>query len=191
MTLTGFVLAVLALLLAPGPTNTLMAVAGAQGGLGRVLRLLPAELAGYSISILLLAFLGASLLAAFPALESGLKVAAALWIGLLAVKLWTPAPQDGTAQGVTARQVFVTTLLNPKALVFSLVLLPSPHAAAFVPRFALFLAMVVGVAVLWGALGVMTRATGPGARRIHILQRAASVWLVLVALSLVVDVLRA
>ncbi len=47
MSLEELVLALLVLLLTPGPTNTLMALAGAERGWTRALRLIPAELAGY------------------------------------------------------------------------------------------------------------------------------------------------
>jgi hypothetical protein len=49
-----FALAVLAVLGTPGPTNTLLATAGATAGLRRSLALIPAEAAGYTISILTL-----------------------------------------------------------------------------------------------------------------------------------------
>lgn len=57
----AFLSAVLALLATPGPTNTLMALAGAEGGVGRVARLLPAELAGHLTTILPLVWLGGAL----------------------------------------------------------------------------------------------------------------------------------
>jgi hypothetical protein len=72
----AFLSAVLALLLAPGPTNTLMALAGAQAGFG----LLPVELLGYLTTILPLTWLGAPLLARWPVLATGLKVLAAAWV---------------------------------------------------------------------------------------------------------------
>ena len=47
MDLPALTLALLALLLTPGPTNTLMALAGAERGLGGAARLIPAEIAAY------------------------------------------------------------------------------------------------------------------------------------------------
>ncbi|HZF76664.1 MAG TPA: lysine transporter LysE, partial [Acetobacteraceae bacterium] len=49
-----FALAVLFILGTPGPTNTLLATSGATAGFRRSLILLPAEAAGYGISILTL-----------------------------------------------------------------------------------------------------------------------------------------
>ncbi len=179
MTLAGFVLAVLALLLAPGPTNTLMGVAGARHGPGRVLRLLPAELAGYLTVILPLAFLGAPLLAAAPVLASLLKLASALWVAVLALRLWRVRAGAAAAAVVTARRIYATTLLNPKALVFGLVLLPGPQDAAFPARLALFGLMVGAAALVWGGAGVLT-----GGRRLETVQRLAAIWLGMVAASL-------
>lgn len=46
-----FAFAVIAILATPGPTNALLATAGAANGLRRSLPLVPAELAGYLIAI--------------------------------------------------------------------------------------------------------------------------------------------
>jgi threonine/homoserine/homoserine lactone efflux protein len=191
MTLATFVFAVLALLLAPGPTNTLMAVAGAERGVRHVLRLLPAELAGYLTTVLPLAYLGAQVIAAAPALAVALKLAAAIWVMVLAVRLWRATPGDAAAGGVGARRIYVTTLLNPKALVFGLALLPAPHDPEFALRLGLFCLMVSGAATLWGCAGALTRAGQGGARRLVFVRRLASAWLGFVSISLVVDVLRA
>jgi threonine/homoserine/homoserine lactone efflux protein len=191
MTLMAFLSAVLALLLAPGPTNTLMGVAGAQGGVGRVLRLLPAELAGYLTTVLPLVWIGGALLDHWPAAATALKLAAAVWVMVLAVRMWGLRMDGAAPRGVSPWQVFVTTLLNPKALVFGLVLLPAPDEAAFPLRLALFCVMVSSVALLWGVAGALTQVGDGGGRRLRVVQRMASLWLAVVALGLVANVLRA
>jgi len=60
----SFTLAVLALLVTPGPTNTLLAASGAIAGLARSMRLIPAELCGYLAAIATLLFI------ADPAIEN-------------------------------------------------------------------------------------------------------------------------
>jgi threonine/homoserine/homoserine lactone efflux protein len=186
MTIAAFASAVLALLLAPGPSNTLMGLAGAQRGLRRVLWLMPAELAGYLTTILPLGWLGAGPLAQTPVAAMALKLAASAWVMVLAVRLWS-APAAGDTTGmvtaiVTARQVYVTTLLNPKALVFGLVLLPPPQAAGFAARLALFFLLVAAAALAWGATGALLR--NRGTRRLARLQRLASIWLATIAITL-------
>lgn len=189
-----FIPAVLALLLAPGPTNTLMGIAGAQAGLGRVLCLLPAEVFGYLTTVLPLVFLGERLFAHWPAAGSALKLLAALWVLFIALKLWQAPGSEGAAQSVTARRIYLTTMLNPKALIFGLVLLPAPQDPSFPGALALFCLMVSGVALVWGAAGRLTQVgLGAGAgedhggpsRRLVRLQRLAAVWLAFVSASLI------
>ncbi len=191
MTYFAFFSAVLALLLAPGPTNTLMGIAGARGGLGAATRLLPAELAGYLTTILPLTWLGAELLARIPSASVALKVLAAAWVMFLAVKLWRMPGDAGQGSGVTARRVYLTTVLNPKALIFGLVLLPAPADNQFLPRLAMFCLMVMAVAMLWGGFGQLTQAGESGSRRLVIVQRLASIWLAIVSVTLISGVLRA
>lgn len=187
----AFISGVLALLLAPGPTNTLMGISGAQHGMARVVRLLPSELAGYLTAILPLSFIGARLVEQSPAFALALKVMAAIWIMILAVKLWRAGTDADRGAEISAGRVYVTTLLNPKALVFALVLLPTPHDAEFAARLGLFCLMVTGVALVWGGLGMLTRRPGDSAARLLILQRVASAWLAFVSLSLAVSVMQA
>ncbi|MDT8855786.1 hypothetical protein RNZ50_12320 [Paracoccaceae bacterium Fryx2] len=191
MSLVAYSGAVLAMLLAPGPTNTLMGVAGAQGGPGRVMRLLPAELLGYLTTILPLVYLGAQILSQWPSVAVVLKLAAAAWVMFLAVRLWgRPGDGDGVHE-VTARRVYLTTVLNPKALVFGLVLLPAPDAQQFGVKLGLFGLMVIVVAVIWGMSGVLTRIGGGGSRRLVLIKRVASVWLAMVSVTLLAGVIRA
>ena len=107
MTLAVFISAALALLVAPGPTNTLMGIAGAQHGLFRVLRLLPAELAGYLTTVLPLTYLGAQTLGRLPAVTVAMKLIAAIWVLYLALKLWRFHGPEGEAARVTARKIYV------------------------------------------------------------------------------------
>ncbi|MCX7644574.1 MAG: hypothetical protein N2Z62_04665 [Rhodobacteraceae bacterium] len=191
MSTLAFVTAVLALLAAPGPTNTLMCLAGAAGGPGRVLRLLPAELLGYLSAILPIGWVGAHLLAQAPVAAAVLKVVAAAWVMTLAIRLWTPPAAAAGGGAVGFGSVFVTTLLNPKALVFGLVLLPPPGDPAFAARLGLFCLMVAGVALAWGTAGSLARIGGNLAGRMRAIHRIASVWLSAVAVGLVAGALGA
>ncbi len=169
-------LAILALLVTPGPTNTLMLLAGADRGFRRALRLIPAELAGYLLTVVPLTLVGAPILADHPGARAGLALAAGAWVAVLAVRLWRlPNTQDSRA-AIGAGAVFVTTLLNPKALIFGLVLLPDAgDAAGNIANFAL---QVGAVALLWQAGGaVLGRHGGRPGPRLPILRRAASLWL--------------
>jgi threonine/homoserine/homoserine lactone efflux protein len=191
MTFPVFVSAVLAILIAPGPTNTLMGVAGAQSGLRGVARLLPAELFGYLTTILPLTYLGAELLGRHPAGAIALKVVAAVWVMLLAVKLWGRRADTDASGEVTAHRVYLTTTLNPKALIFGLVLFPAPVDPQFAPKLGLFILMVVAVALAWGTAGTLTQIGGGGSHRLQTIQRLASVWLAVVSVTLLAGAIRA
>lgn len=158
MTPLDLSLAVLALLLTPGPTNTLILLAGAERGLQGALRLIPAELAGYFLTVLPLALLGAAALEELPALRVAVTLAAALWVAVLAVRLWRLPGADPAARSVSAGALVTTTALNPKALIFGLVLLPSPDRLGW--NLALFAALVALVGVFWAAVGAGLRGRG-------------------------------
>lgn len=183
MTLEAFLFGIAALLLAPGPTNTLMGFQGARRGLGGVLRLIPAEVAGYLTTVLPLVWLGPAALAAWPAAASALKIAAAAWVLLLAWRLWGVGA-TGQEGAITAGRVYLTTMLNPKAVVFGLVFLPGIGDPVFALRLAAFVGLVTMAALVWGAFGTLVRA-GVGTARMQMVRRAASVWLAVVAVTLV------
>lgn len=181
--MTELALAVLLLLLTPGPTNSLVLVAGAERGWTGAMRLAPAELAGYFLTVLPLSVIGATALADQPGLQGAMTLAAAVWVAVLAVRLWQPLSAIEGAQSVGARTLFVTTALNPKALIFGLVLLPSPDRLAL--NLALFAGLVVLVAALWAAAGAVLRAGEVGQpRALVLLRRLASVWLASISVVL-------
>jgi threonine/homoserine/homoserine lactone efflux protein len=153
----AFLFSVLVMLGTPGPTNTLLAASGATGGWRAALKLVPAELAGYLVSILLLMTLLGPAVAANPAVAAVLKLAAGGWLALAAVRLWREAGRDfaGTPSPIGACRVFVTTLLNPKALVFALVIFPPAPPSAVLTATAAFSLMVVAVACCWITFGVL------------------------------------
>lgn len=189
MSLIAFLSAVFSLLLAPGPTNTLIGIAGAQGGPRKVAQLMPFELAGYLCAILPLTVFGAPLVAAWPEATVALKIVAALWVLWLAIRLWGIRGAKDADSNVTRRRIFTTTLLNPKALIFALVLLPSPPDPEFLPRLGMFCLALVLVAMLWGTAGHLARTGGRGHQggdsRLWLLQRAASLWLGVVSATLI------
>lgn len=183
MTLAQLALAILALLVTPGPTNTLLAIAGAERGWRGAVRLIPAELLAYLAVAVPLATLGAGLLAALPGARAFVTALAAAWLLWLAAALWREGTAHRGQPAVTARRVAVTTLLNPKALVFGLVLLPSPDPARLLLNLAAFAALVVAVAMLWARLGATLRSpTGAGLPRPW--RRAAALCLAALALTL-------
>lgn len=152
-----FLLAVATLLATPGPTNTLMATAGALNGVRRSLHLLGAELVAYLIAIFAIRAVLAPLLHDIPAISITIKLVVAAYLLWLAVKLWRQKlVASETAQPVRFRNVFITTLLNPKGIIFALTLIPR-EAPGLVWYFAGFSALVLlaggGWLLLGGGLG--------------------------------------
>ncbi len=148
-----FALTVLTILGTPGPTNTLLATSGATVGIRRSLPLIPAETAGYLTSILTLGLVLGPVVAANPALALVLRTAVGVYLLWLAVKLWQKGGLIlGTGRVVTPPQIFLTTLLNPKAIVFALGVVPFGAPSVW-PYLVGFVAMLAAVALCWVALG--------------------------------------
>jgi threonine/homoserine/homoserine lactone efflux protein len=180
MTLTETAAAILLLLATPGPTNTLLALAGAERGWRGALPLIPFELGAYLAATLPLAVVGARLLESLPVLRIALTFAAAAWVLWLSVAMWRPpGPGAPAAQTVDAGRITTTTLLNPKGLVFGLVLLPASEPERLVANIALFAALIVAVAASWAALGAALTAARPGTvpGLPAAWRRAAALWL--------------
>lgn len=182
MPLLELFLALLVLLLTPGPTNTLLALSGAERGVMNAIRLIPAEVAAYLLITVPLALSGAGLLGTVPALRSIITLAAALWVAWLAVKMWrTPAEFGQPIQQVTAAKVFITTLLNPKALIIGLVLLPAESGLTL--RTAVFVGLIAAIATTWAIIG-STMVRGSHTSRLPLIRRAGACWLAILSAGL-------
>lgn len=184
MTTQIFLFAVIALLVTPGPTNTLLALGGAAAGPRAALRLLPAELAGYLAAVIPLTALRLWVDPASGPAGLVLHGLAAVWVAWLALRIGLGAGHGaGSASPVAARTVLMTTLLNPKVLVFGLILLPPPGDAAYPLHLVLFALSVPVVGLGWTLLGAALH-QGGGAQAILWFRRGAAVWLGVLALML-------
>lgn len=175
MTMPELTLALMVLLLTPGPTNTLMLLAGTERGPGRALALIPVELAAYMAVITPLALLSQGMEGQLATLRPVVAMAAGLWVAWLAVQMWRAAPEAAGAVTVTARRLAVTTLLNPKGLIMGLVLIPA--AGAGPAAFALLAACIALVAGFWAFLGCCLPGQADGAGFPPLLRRLAALWL--------------
>jgi threonine/homoserine/homoserine lactone efflux protein len=171
-----FLFAVAVILATPGPTNTLMATSGAISGVRGSLHLLLAEVLAYLIAIYVVRLVAGPILEQFPALAVALKLAVALYLVWLGVKLWRrPIVVDESAGAIGLVNVFVTTLLNPKALIFALTIFPHE------PELLLSRTLGFGVLVLaagggWIVLGAVLKGlSGP---RAGYIPRVASIVLI-------------
>jgi threonine/homoserine/homoserine lactone efflux protein len=162
-----------AILAAPGPTNTLLATSGASVGISRSWRLLLAAVVGYVIAIIAIRVALAPLLAAYPAIGITLRIAVALYLVWIAIKLWRqPLVLDADARSITFTNVFVTTLLNPKALIFALTILPQENAPTLLWYVAVFVATVVVTGGGWIVLGCLLK--GAAGARANLIPKVAA-----------------
>lgn len=180
-------LAILVLLLTPGPTNTLMLLSGADRGFAATLRLIPLELCAYLCTVIPLVLLAQGAAPFLDTLRPAIATLAGAWVLLLAMRLWRSPVRSVDSPLVTGRQVATTTLLNPKALIFGLVLLPDANPVA---GLALFSSLVVLAAVFWTALGShspLCRTPQRQGTGLPVgLRRAAACWLALLSIGIVV-----
>jgi threonine/homoserine/homoserine lactone efflux protein len=168
-----FLLAVATILATPGPTNTLMATSGATSGVRASLPLLVAEITGYLIAIVAVHFILGQVVRTYPAVGAALKIAVAIYLVWLAVKLWRrPLVLAASERAVTFANVFVTTLLNPKALIFALTVIPW-DSTGLAWYFAGFAATVVAAGGGWIVLGSIVR--GASGTRAGYIPKVASV----------------
>lgn len=156
MDILTFIAAAIALLATPGPTNTLLATAGASRGARASVQLLFAELAGYLLAILMLRMVLGPVVAAAPLVGHALRIVVVLYLLHLAVTLWRHGSAGANdAAPVTLRRVFITTLFNPKAIIFAFTLLPAAGGVAellpFLVALGLATAMIGGCWILLGA----------------------------------------
>ncbi|MHB1102724.1 MAG: LysE family translocator [Devosia sp.] len=169
-----FMLAVLTLLGTPGPTNTLLATSGAVVGIRKSLVLLAGELSGYLVAIAAIRVVLGPIFAAYPPIGSTLKIAVAIYLGWIAVKLWLRGARVAApASAATLPDIFVTTLLNPKALIFALTIIPAAHPQ-LIWFFLAYAVSVVGVGFCWILIGRTIGATA-GERHAGLVPRIASV----------------
>lgn len=162
-----FLLTAGALLAAPGPTNALLTAAGATVGTRRAIPLVVASLAGYALSIALLAALLGPVVRTSPHAALALRVACGSWLVLNAVTLWRSGREAATGAALVAPwRVLVTTLLNPKGAVLTFAVLPHLSAGRYreaLPWCAALAAVIAASGALWVSVGALARARRRGA----------------------------
>eukprot|EP01036_Dinobryon_divergens_P038594 gene38594-50690_t len=134
MSFYSFLAVALVILATPGPTNTILAACGATLGLKRA-RLLPfAEAAGYFLAVSAYLVL-AQRVAHFPAAMPILKGVASAWLLFVAFRLWQRPVNAPTSNGHGSAfmRIFLTTILNPKAMLVGAVLVPPMPASMQLP----------------------------------------------------------
>lgn len=184
-----FALTVITILATPGPTNTLLATGSAASGVRRALPLVAAEALGYGISISAVGFALKPLLAHVPVIAAGVRVLVGVYLLWLAWRLFGHDAAIAAANTViTPLRIFVTTLLNPKAFVFALAVVPfdRPDVGRYM---AAFMCILVVVSLGWLGVGAALGGWAAQRGRTHWLPRTgACVIALFAAVVLVVGV---
>jgi len=112
------------LLITPGPTNTLLLLSGATSGFLSMQKLILAEAAGYSIAISILGYMTSILASHLPGAVTVINIFGAMYIFWLSVKVWRSQQKNIHGTVISAKDVFHTTLFNPKAFVVAAHIMP-------------------------------------------------------------------
>ena len=175
--MVAFVLSVIALLAVPGPTNTLLAASGAAIGSRRSIMLIPAEISGYLVAIGCLLESVRPLAASHPMVPVASKLLAGAYLTWTAVRLW----REGAAEllivpaPASPARLFLTTLLNPKALIFAFVIFPRTDIVSLGPYVAIFATLVVVIGGGWILLGGLIARSAGGIATPRRISRVAAV----------------
>ncbi|NWK74776.1 LysE family translocator [Acinetobacter cumulans] len=171
---------VITILLTPGPTNTLLASSGLQVGVKKSFRLIPAEAFGYLLSISFWGLLIGKVTAYIPALPPILKLFSAAYMLYLAIRLWKTANavQDLDQPCIRAWELFLATLLNPKALLFASAIFPAiawKNSMYYTAHMLAFLLLLIPIAFFWTFIGSMLASNKFRWLNQYTMQRTASV----------------
>ena len=156
-----FLLEVLSVLAVPGPTNSLLFVSGVTRGLWASLPLIFAELGAYSISISFLVLVLEPASRSHSTVGLLLRILCSVYLAQMAVWLWRWKEQKVPASHpITFRRVFLTTLINPKNLVFAFLIFPRAGFTVFFPSLLGFSVICIVAASSWIAGGALLQSTG-------------------------------
>lgn len=159
------------LLLTPGPTNTLLATYGAAFGYRTGAAMALAEAVGYAIAVTVFTVIAGGL-ADIPAGIALMKLAAAGWLLYSAIKLWRARLADGVEAPARAfARVLATTILNPKAMIVGVVLIPRGAEIDTPLWIAAYVALSMTAGLAWVAAGSLL----PRRVKTHAYQGAAVV----------------
>lgn len=168
----SFIFSVAALLVVPGPTNSLLAAAGARSGLTRAPQLMLAELSAYCIAISALMRWGSPAVAAFPTLGALIQLGVAAYLIRSAIWFWRHGGTLGDdTSHVSVRRVFLTTLGNPKSVIFAFLIFPTAPGA---PAFALFALVTAAIALGWICVGMLIARQSAGTTAPRLVYRGAA-----------------
>lgn len=185
-----FLLEVLGVLAIPGPTNSLLFVSGVTRGFRASLNLVLAEVVAYLLSISLLVSVLEPASRIHSSVGQVLRVLCSLYLVHLAIWLWRSGMCEvEDSHPITVRRVFLTTLMNPKTLIFAFGIFPTAGASSneMLPYLAGFGAVCTVVASGWIAGGAFLHSTGAHKTHLNWLYRGEAFLLASFAIVILVS----
>ena len=180
-----FPLAIFCILATPGPTNTLLFISGATGGFRGSLHLVLAEVGAYLLSISFLIYTLGPILAVHLVVDQLLRISSSIYLAHLALGLWQSRGHEPYhPRPIKFVQVFVTTLMNPKCIIFAFTVFPMAgrtHHEVLV-GFATFSAICVSVGGSWIAAGAVLHQTAGQIGAFHRFRRGGALSLIAFAI---------
>ncbi len=161
MTTYYMAIAMLTVLLVPGPTNSLLLQSGGSRGFGMYsLKLIVAEWTAYLIQITAWGMSIDALIADYGWVVVAAKVLAVLFLFYISLKRWFSVHQDtdGKPPAISIWALFLATLNNPKGLFFALFIAPVAtfsHLESYLSFMAVFSLVVLPVGMAWVGLGAI------------------------------------
>ncbi|KOY60658.1 hypothetical protein AM629_18115 [Photorhabdus heterorhabditis] len=144
------------LLIMPGPTNTLILSSGLIVGWKKSQKLIITEMLGYFISVSILGFTLTFVNLYIPWITVLLKILSAIYIALLSIKVWKFSLSIDYSNEINAKEIFITTLLSPKAFVLASYVIPSyafELPIIYSSSMVILLSTIYPVSCLWVLLG--------------------------------------
>ena len=185
-----FLVEVLGVLALPGPTNSLLLVSGVSRGFWASLNLILAELGAYIITISLLVFVLEPASRSHSTVSQLLRVLCSLYLVYVAFWLWRSGEREVPASHpINFRRVFLTTLVNPKNLIFAFGIFPLPSTTSngMLPYFVSFSAICTGVACGWIGGGALLHSRGTHKLHLNLFYRGEAFLLVGFAIVILVS----
>jgi threonine/homoserine/homoserine lactone efflux protein len=185
-----FLAEVFGVLAMPGPTNSLLFVSGATRGLRAGLYLPLAEVTAYFVTLSLLILVVGPAAEGHSILSQLLRVLCSLYLAQMAIWLWRSGQRRPDADHpITSLRIFLTTLVNPKNLVFAFAIFPAPAAGSgvMVSSFVGFSVICIIAGFSWIAAGAIIQSAAASRMHFHHFYRGEAVLLAAFAIMVLVS----
>lgn len=153
------IIALIAALMIPGPTNALLASSAQHVGISKSLRLIPAELIGYIYAMALWWLFIRLTVDFWPAIDNILHFFSVCYVFWMAFNLWKMKQLHHYSQKylhIRSRQLFVSAFKNPKSILFSVGIFPDSTWSSlshYILSMLIFSAILVPSALFWLCYG--------------------------------------